>query len=42
VVDWKAESRGKIKDFSREGYLGLQNHDSISPVYFRNIYVKEF
>jgi len=42
VVDWKAESRGKIKDFSREGYIGLQNHDSISPVYFRNIYVKEF
>jgi sugar phosphate isomerase/epimerase len=42
VVDWKAESRGKIKDFAREGYIGFQNHDSISPVYFRNIYVKEF
>jgi len=42
VVDWKAEPRGKIKNFVREGYIGLQNHDSISPVYFRNIYVKEF
>jgi sugar phosphate isomerase/epimerase len=40
VIDWKAEPRGKIKDFAREGYIGLQNHDSISPVYFRNIYVK--
>jgi sugar phosphate isomerase/epimerase len=42
VVDWIAEPRGKITDFAREGYVGLQNHDSISPVYFRNIYVKEF
>ncbi len=41
VIDWKAEPRGKIKDFAREGYIGLQNHDSISPVYFRNIHVKE-
>jgi sugar phosphate isomerase/epimerase len=41
VIDWKAEPRGKIEDFSEEGYIGLQNHDSISPVYFRNIYVKE-
>jgi sugar phosphate isomerase/epimerase len=41
VVDWKAEPRGKIKDFAREGYIGLQNHDSISPVYLKNIYVKE-
>ncbi|MGD9344255.1 MAG: DUF1080 domain-containing protein [Candidatus Aminicenantes bacterium] len=41
VIDWKAEPRGKIKDFARDGYIGLQNHDSISPVYFRNIYVKE-
>ncbi len=41
VLDWKAEPRGKIKDFAREGYIGLQNHDSLSPVYFRNIYVKE-
>lgn len=42
VIDWKAEPRGKIKDFTAEGYIGLQNHDSTSPVYFRNIYVKEF
>lgn len=41
VVDWKAEPRGKIRDFAREGYIGLQNHDSLSPVYFRNIYIKE-
>ncbi|MDH7492512.1 MAG: DUF1080 domain-containing protein [Candidatus Saccharicenans sp.] len=41
VVDWKAEPRGKVRDFASEGYLGLQNHDSLSPVYFRNIYVKE-
>lgn len=41
VVDWKAEPRGKIRDFAREGYIGLQNHDSLSPVYFRNIYIRE-
>jgi sugar phosphate isomerase/epimerase len=41
VLDWKAEPRGKVKDFANEGYIGLQNHDSRSPVYFRNIYVKE-
>lgn len=41
VIDWNAEPRGKIKDFAAEGYIGLQNHDSTSPVYFRNIYVKE-
>lgn len=41
VVDWEAEPRGKVKDFAAEGYVGLQNHDSISPVYFRNIFVKE-
>ncbi|MBN2206612.1 MAG: hypothetical protein JW742_04345 [Candidatus Aminicenantes bacterium] len=35
------EPRGKIKDFALEGDLGLQNHDSESPVYFRRIYVKE-
>jgi len=33
--------RGKIKDFSSEGYIGLQNHDSLSPVYFRDIFIKE-
>jgi hypothetical protein len=41
VVDWIAEPRGKIKNFAEEGYIGLQNHDSRSPVYFRNIYIKE-
>ena len=41
VVDWEMEPRGKIKDFATEGYFGLQNHDSISPVYFRNIFAKE-
>ena len=41
VVDWQMEPRGKIKDFAAEGYIGLQNHDSISPVFFRNIFAKE-
>jgi hypothetical protein len=41
IVDWEAEPRGKIEDFAAKGYIGLQNHDDQSPVYFRNIYVKE-
>jgi sugar phosphate isomerase/epimerase len=41
VVDWKAEPRGKVRDFAAEGYVGLQNHDSQSPVYFKNIFIKE-
>jgi hypothetical protein len=41
VVNWRAEPRGKVRDFARRGYIGLQNHDDRSPVYFRNIYVKE-
>ena len=41
VTDWQAEPRGKIKDFAPRGYLGLQNHDDVSPVYFRNVYLKE-
>jgi hypothetical protein len=41
VLDWDAEPRGKVRDFAGEGYLGLQNHDSRSPVYFKNIYIKE-
>ncbi|MBE0591280.1 MAG: DUF1080 domain-containing protein [Gemmatimonadales bacterium] len=41
VVDWQAEPRGKVADFAAKGYVGLQNHDDQSPVYFRNIYVKE-
>ena len=41
VVDWEQEPRGKIRDFALEGYIGLQNHDSVSPVYFRGIWLKE-
>jgi hypothetical protein len=41
VVDWQAEPRGKVADFAGRGFIGLQNHDDRSPVYFRNIYVKE-
>jgi sugar phosphate isomerase/epimerase len=41
VLGWEMEPRGKVRDFSSEGYIGLQNHDSISPVFFRNIFVKE-
>jgi hypothetical protein len=41
VLDWEAEPRGKIADFAARGYIGLQNHDDVSPVYFRNIFVKE-
>jgi len=41
VVDWEAEPRGKVRDFASEGYIGLQNHDSIAPVYFRNIFIRE-
>lgn len=41
IIDWDAEPRGKVRDIAKEGYFGLQNHDSRSPVYFRNIYIKE-
>ncbi len=41
VIDWDAEPRGKVKDFAGQGYIGLQNHDSIAPVYFQNIFIKE-
>jgi len=41
VIDWEAEPRGKVADFAPRGYIGLQNHDEQSPVYFRNIYVKD-
>lgn len=41
VVDWKAEPRGKVKSVAEKGYIGLQNHDSRSPIYFKNIYIKE-
>jgi hypothetical protein len=32
---------GKVKDFAAEGYIGFQNHDSVAPPYFRNIFIKE-
>jgi len=41
VVDWQAEPRGKIRDFADRGYIGLQNHDWDTSVYFRNIRVKQ-
>jgi hypothetical protein len=41
VVDWEAEPRGKVEDFAPRGYVGLQNHDDESPVYFRNIRIRE-
>ncbi|NIM48509.1 MAG: DUF1080 domain-containing protein [Gemmatimonadales bacterium] len=41
VIDWEAEPRGKVEDIAQRGYIGLQNHDDRSAVYFRNIYVKE-
>jgi len=41
VQDWEAHPGGKVKDLFPEGYVGLQNHDSDSPPYFRNIYLKE-
>ena len=41
VIDWMAEPRGKVADFAREGYIGLQNHDWETSVSFRNIFIKE-
>jgi sugar phosphate isomerase/epimerase len=41
VLDWQAEPEGKVRDFAAEGYVGLQNHDSVSPVSIRNIFIKE-
>ena len=40
VIDWIAEPRGKIKDFAREGFIGLQNHDWETTVLYRNIFIK--
>ncbi len=40
-MDWEAEPGGKVRDIAPEGYVGFQNHDSVSPPYFRNIYIKE-
>jgi sugar phosphate isomerase/epimerase len=41
VLDWDAHPGGKVRDLSPEGYIGLQNHDSQSPPFFRNVYIKE-
>ena len=41
VNDWKAFPKGKVKDFSDEGYIGIQNHDWDTKVYFKNILIKE-
>jgi hypothetical protein len=41
VVDWVAEPRGKIRDFAARGFIGLQNHDWDTSVYFRNVRVKK-
>jgi hypothetical protein len=41
ILDWDAEPRGKVKSFASEGYIGIQNHDSRSSVYFKNIRVRE-
>ena len=41
IIDWDMEPMRKIRDWATEGYIGLQNHGNGSPVYFRNIYLKE-
>jgi len=41
VLDWQAEPRGKVKDFVARGYIGLQNHDADTSVWFRNIRVRD-
>ena len=41
VVDWDMEPRGKIRDWAKEGYIGLQNHGKNDTVHFRNIFMKE-
>ncbi len=41
VQDWEAKPGGKVKDFALAGFIGFQNHDSVAPPFFRNIYVKE-
>jgi sugar phosphate isomerase/epimerase len=41
VMDWDARPGGKVRDIAPEGYIGFQNHDSVSPPYFKNIYIKE-
>ena len=31
----------RSRTFAPEGFIGLQNHDSQSPPFFRNVYLKE-
>ena len=40
IIDWLAEPRGKVADFTSSGYVGLQNHDDRSAVSFRNIRIR--
>lgn len=41
VLDWQAAPAGKVRSFSSRGYVGLQNHDHDSSVWFRNVRVKD-
>ncbi|MCK7481352.1 MAG: DUF1080 domain-containing protein, partial [Candidatus Moduliflexus flocculans] len=41
ALDWESHPGGKVRDLAPEGYIGLQNHDSQSPPYFRNVFLKE-
>ena len=40
VLDGEAHPGGKVRDLAPEGYIGLQNHDSQSPPFFRNVFLK--
>ena len=41
AIDWEVEPRGKVVDFANRGYIGLQNHDRYTSVYFKDIFIKE-
>ena len=41
ALDWESHPGGKVRDLAPEGYIGLQNHDSQSPPFFRNVFIKE-
>lgn len=41
VLDWEAKPAGKVKSLSSRGYIGLQNHDEETSVWFRNVRVKD-
>ncbi len=40
VVDWEAAPRGKVRDLSPRGYIGLQNHDERGGISFRNVFIR--